>query len=68
MRLDVLQWAWEHGCPWDAKRCKGAAVEGYLEVLQWAREQGDLWDARDVSHQAAFNEILEIVQWVQVQL
>ena len=43
--MEVLQWAREHGCPWDANTCNAAAAGGHLEVLKWAREQGCPWDA-----------------------
>ena len=33
--LEVLQWARQNGCPWDADTCAGAAQFGHLEVLQW---------------------------------
>jgi len=38
--LEVLQWAREHGCPWDEWVCRLAAGGGHLHVLQWAREHG----------------------------
>jgi hypothetical protein len=41
--LEVLQWAREHGCPWDERTCGAAAGGGHLEVLIWAREQGCPW-------------------------
>ena len=42
--LHVLQWAWEHGCPWDDHTsCAKAAESGFLHVLQWARENDCPW-------------------------
>jgi hypothetical protein len=38
--LLVLQWAREHGCPWNRDTCSEAAMGVYMGVLQWAREQG----------------------------
>ncbi len=38
--LAVLQWAREHGCPWDEDTCRMAAAGGHIEMLQWARENG----------------------------
>jgi hypothetical protein len=38
--LDVLRWAREHSCPWDATTCMAAAENGELEVLRWAIEHG----------------------------
>jgi hypothetical protein len=42
--LEVLKWAHENGCPWDARTCWAAAKAGHLEVLQWARENGCPWN------------------------
>jgi len=36
--LEVLQWAVEHGCPWDSQTCTMAAMWGQLDVLKWAWE------------------------------
>jgi hypothetical protein len=36
----MLQWAQEHGCPWDRLTCECATQKGHLEILQWARENG----------------------------
>jgi hypothetical protein len=41
---EVLQWARQQGCPWDAWTCSDAAKGGQLEVLQWARQQGCPWN------------------------
>jgi hypothetical protein len=37
---ELLQWARENGCPWDAETCARAAEGGHLELLRWARENG----------------------------
>ena len=36
----MLQYAHENGCPWDARACAGAALDGHLDVLQWAIDNG----------------------------
>jgi hypothetical protein len=36
----VLQYAHEHGCPWNELACSCAARHGHLEVLQYAHEHG----------------------------
>jgi hypothetical protein len=36
----VLQWAHDHGCPWDEETLHAAKYFGHLEVLRWAREHG----------------------------
>jgi hypothetical protein len=38
--LHVLQWARDHGCPWDEWTCAHAAYGGHLHILQWALENG----------------------------
>jgi hypothetical protein len=42
-RLDVLQHAREHGCPWTASTCNNLARGGHLSALQWAREHDCPW-------------------------
>ena len=39
-RLDVLQWAREHGCPWNETTPWFAAAGGHLQVLQWRGSTG----------------------------
>ena len=39
-----MQWAREHGCPWDEMTCVFATLGGHLAVLQWAREHNCPWD------------------------
>ena len=36
--LEVLKWAGEHHCPWDAETRQRAEEQGHLELLQWAVE------------------------------
>ena len=38
--LELLKWAIENGCQWNAMTCARAAENGHLEVLQWARANG----------------------------
>jgi hypothetical protein len=57
--LDILKWAREHGCPWDATTCKHAANGGHLEMLQWAHERDCPWDAQTCSW-AAIGGHLEV--------
>jgi len=38
--LEVLQWAREHGCPWNASRCAHVADSGgHVQVVQWVMAQ-----------------------------
>eukprot|EP01038_Epipyxis_sp_PR26KG_P018355 gene18355-25856_t len=34
-RLDILQWALDHGCPWDARCASTCASEGHMEMFRW---------------------------------
>ena len=38
--LAILQWARQHGCPWDERTCSSAAYGGHLAVLQWLLQHG----------------------------
>ena len=48
--LEVLKWAWEHGCPWDIFNnlgwdcCAPAAFGGHMEVLKWLRKHACPWN------------------------
>jgi hypothetical protein len=42
----VLQYAHEHGCPWDEETCAAAAGGDQLECLQYLHEHGCPWDMR----------------------
>ena len=44
--MDVLRWARDRGCDWDASTCGNAAEGGHLEVLKWAWEHGCPWVSR----------------------
>lgn len=43
-QLTCLQYAYEHGCPWDVHTTRAAAVGGALACLVYAHEQGCPWD------------------------
>ena len=38
--MECLKWLRSEGCPWDARACAGAALDGHLDVLQWAIDNG----------------------------
>jgi len=65
----VLQWAREHGCPWDSIEpwgegpCQRAAGGGHLDVLQWARQHDCPWDWKSCA-EAAGAEHFEVLHWV----
>jgi hypothetical protein len=60
--LEVLQWAREHGCHWDAWTCSKAARGGHLETLKWAREHGCPWN-EFTCYKAAQGGYLVVLQW-----
>jgi len=62
--LKLLQWAREHGCPWNEWTCWKAAEGGHLEVLQWAREHHCPWDEW-TCWKAAEGGHLEVLQWAR---
>ena len=66
----MLQWAREHGCPWEFHRvCNDAADNGRLEVLVWAREQGCPWGEGNVPPRcaaAAEGGNLEVLKWARM--
>ena len=40
------------GCPWDARACAGAALDGHLDVLQWAIDNGCPYEVNDYTREA----------------
>jgi len=60
----VLQWAREHGCPWNEWTCRQAAYGGHLEMLQWLREHGCPWDWKRCREAAVAVRHLEMQQWL----
>jgi hypothetical protein len=50
--LDCLQYAHEHGCPWDTDTCVYAAANGHLDCLRYAHEQGCPWDTETCRYAA----------------
>jgi hypothetical protein len=43
-QLACLQYAHEHGCPWEQGACSEAAKNGHLVCLQFLHEHGCPWD------------------------
>ena len=60
----MLQWAHEHGCPWDEYTCYNAAAEGHLSTLQWAHEHGCPWNWFTCAS-AALGGHLSTLQWLR---
>jgi len=63
--LEVLQWAREHDCPWDADTCYFAAMTGHLEALLWARAHGCPWEKGRCEY--ASRDHPETLAWVLAQ-
>jgi len=62
--LRLLQWAREHGCPWNFWTPTLAARGGHLAVLQWAREHGCPFEGRPCIWAAQAGQ-LEVLQWMR---
>ena len=62
-----MQWAREHGCPWDSDTCHFAARGGHLEVLQWAREHHCPWHEAYVRAYANVGGHVEVLRWLDEQ-
>ena len=63
----MLQWAREHGCPWDSSTRRYAAMHGQLQVLQWVRENdatSEVWTEGRVRTFAAGLRMQEVLTWL----
>ena len=65
-RLEVLQWAREHHCPW-GDACAFADEGGHIEALQWLREHHCPWNADACARVADGRGHAEVAQWVRAQ-
>ena len=63
--LATLQWAREHGCPWDENTCQFAASGGHLDVLKWAPEHGCPFRKWWMCDSAAKEGHLAVLQWAR---
>jgi hypothetical protein len=61
---DVLDYAANNGCRWDARTTEHIAQHGNLEVLKWARSKSNAcrWDERTCAS-AAENGHIETLKW-----
>ena len=60
--MNVLRYAHENGCPWNAQTCGDAAYMDNLELLEYAHENGCPWDQETCS-MAAMKGNLSIVKY-----
>jgi hypothetical protein len=65
-RLDILQWARAHDCPWAPSTCEYAAAEGHLEILDWAVRNGCPPGHR-AGIAAASRGRLEVLKWMSAR-
>ncbi|KAL6059439.1 Ankyrin repeat domain containing protein [Balamuthia mandrillaris] len=62
--LEMVQWAKENGCPWDATFMAEATKTDHLEIVKWARENGCPWDSRAMMNAAVWGD-LKRCQWLK---
>ena len=61
--VELLAWAKDNGCRWDAHTCALIAAGGRLEVLQWARDNYYCpWDER-TCEAAAHRGHQDVAEW-----
>lgn len=63
-RLELVEYLYIHGCPWDVRTCMMAAGKGHLNVVKWLRCVGCPWNA-GTSASAAANGRLDVLKWCQ---
>ena len=61
--LELLKWARDNNCPWDAWSHMRAAMNGHLEILKYLHENGCPRDARSCIS-VAYNGHLEALIWL----
>ncbi len=63
--LHTLQWAREHGCPWNELACTYAAQEGHLHILQWCVANGCPFDRESCIASAIERGHTTIEEWIR---
>jgi hypothetical protein len=63
-KLDVLKWAYYHGCLIDVQVCASAARIGHFGMLKWLHKHGCEWN-RWVCENAAESGRLDILKWAR---
>src|SRR5205085_1795567 len=65
IHFEILKWALQKRCKWDANTCALAAVNGHFEILKWARENGCKWNAETCANAALGKSQIhfEILKW-----
>ena len=62
--LELLEYAHQNGCPWDASTCANAAFYGQKEALKYCHENGCPWDAYTCSAAASTGR-LDILKYAR---
>jgi hypothetical protein len=62
--FELMKWARNNECPWDARTCTAAARLGRLDVLEWARRENCPWDAQTCTA-AAEKGHLHVLEWAR---
>jgi hypothetical protein len=70
-QLQLLQWLYECGCPWDKKEvCTNAAGSGNVAMLVWLQQETAPWTAelkREMLFEAGWKDKWDAVQWLRQQ-
>ena len=53
----MLQYLFDHGCPWGRYTCSNAAYYGHLECLKFLHEHGCPWDGLTIQSARAAGHI-----------
>eukprot|EP01036_Dinobryon_divergens_P039719 gene39719-52413_t len=67
-RLDILQWALDKGCPWDARCASTCAMGGHMEMFRWILDLNrELFDINVdmICSDAAFGGHLQLLQAIR---
>ena len=62
--LDILKWARENGCLWNANTCTWATKYGHFNILKWARTNGCPWN-KDTCGFAAKYGHFAMLKWAR---
>jgi hypothetical protein len=62
--LELIKWAREHECDWNADTTSSAAAKGHLDLLMWLRENGCPWNGWTCGA-AARGGHFEVLKWAR---
>jgi hypothetical protein len=61
-RLDILQWALDKGCPWDARCASTCARFGHTDMFRWILDERFFINVVDICSNAASGGHLQLLQ------